>query len=201
MNSRSKPRIKDRCLFFFFYILLCKRVEHDNKLARNHGLESICVCLNSTNPLLLNDRSCYVLPWRRNGMCFEFVRLVLFSCCCCCCCLRSEGLRVFVVAVYLGVCDTTTAFLVRRWHRFQTLEGSLLERFTMVGMRNLNQCVSTLAQAASEQVSNAVLSDDVMDMSSGGYHTGTWMKKKRMRRIKSPSHIRVVGCIDDTYQV
>lgn len=62
----------------------------------------------------------------------------------------------------------------RSWgrHALEPLEGLLLERLTVVGVGNVDEGVSALPDALSEERGNAVLGDDVVSVCPGGDHAG-----------------------------
>lgn len=66
--------------------------------------------------------------------------------------------------------------LVRRGHRLQSFERSLLQSFAMVGVGNLNQLVGSLAQRLAKQIRDSVLRDNIVHVGSRRHHTGTCME-------------------------
>lgn len=62
--------------------------------------------------------------------------------------------------------------LVRRRHSLQPFKCSLLERFAVIRMGNLDQLVGTLTQRFAEQIGDTVLGDNVVHVSTGRYDAG-----------------------------
>lgn len=63
--------------------------------------------------------------------------------------------------------------MLRRRHDLETFERGLLERLAVIGVRDADEFVCALADALSEEVRDAVLRHDVVNMSASGRHAST----------------------------
>lgn len=65
-----------------------------------------------------------------------------------------------------------------RRHRLQSLERGLLEGLTVVGMGNLDESPGALAQRLAEEVGDAELRADVVNVGAGGDNTGANLQSR-----------------------
>lgn len=55
------------------------------------------------------------------------------------------------------------------WHTFESLEGGLLESFSVIGVGDLNEGMGTLAKSFAEQISDTELGGHVMYVRAAGH--------------------------------
>lgn len=61
--------------------------------------------------------------------------------------------------------------------RAKTLDGGLFKGLTVLGMGDLDEFDSTLAQVLAKEISDTVLGDDKVDVGSGRDHTSSGLEE------------------------
>lgn len=67
-----------------------------------------------------------------------------------------------------STCVYISWYFLGAGHAVQALEGFFLERFPVVGVGDLDECVSALPQSLAEQMRDAEFGDDVVDVRPAG---------------------------------
>lgn len=62
---------------------------------------------------------------------------------------------------------------LRRWHALEPLEGFLFQRFPVVWVRYVDECMGPLADALAKQRGDSVLCNDIVGVGTGRDDAGT----------------------------